>query len=205
MKESEVKGPNRFFSEALVEAKEKYAEWKKARESKAEQDLQKLSKKPAPFKHVKVTLKIKKKHYSIICGAFSHFESSLFSVYFKVNKCTTAQRVVIDPSDMPICECSAEQGTVCGPDSNCLNRMLQFECTTKCPAQEKCMNQRFSKREYADLEPYRALNRGWGLKTKQGIVCILNVQVPTCLLKLTCLNFGVSLLKFLIFNAALHC
>jgi hypothetical protein len=41
---------------ALVEAKEKYAEWKKARENKAEQDLQKLSKKPAPFKHVKVEL-----------------------------------------------------------------------------------------------------------------------------------------------------
>lgn len=41
---------------ALVEAKEKYAEWKKARENKAEQDLQKMSKKPAPFKHIKVTL-----------------------------------------------------------------------------------------------------------------------------------------------------
>lgn len=43
-----------FIYLALVEAKEKYAEWKKAKENKAEQDLQKMSKKPAPFKHIKV-------------------------------------------------------------------------------------------------------------------------------------------------------
>lgn len=70
---------------------------------------------------------------------------------------------------MPICECLAQQESHCGPDCNCLNRMLQFECTSKCPALDKCQNQRFVKREYAELEPYRALNRGWGLKTKQGL------------------------------------
>ena len=41
---------------ALVEAKEKYAEWRTAQENKAEQDLQKMSKKPAPYKHIKVVI-----------------------------------------------------------------------------------------------------------------------------------------------------
>lgn len=43
----------RHFS-ALVEAKEKYAGWQKAQEEKAEKDLEKLSKKPAAYKHLKV-------------------------------------------------------------------------------------------------------------------------------------------------------
>ena len=48
-----------LFVTALLEAKEKYDEWKKVQESKAELDLQKLnkklSKKPPPYKHVKVS------------------------------------------------------------------------------------------------------------------------------------------------------
>ena len=42
------------MSSALAEAKEKYAEWRTLQESKAEQDLQKMSKKPAPYKQIKV-------------------------------------------------------------------------------------------------------------------------------------------------------
>ena len=48
-----------FFFPALVEAKQKYAEWRTAQENKAEQDLQKMSKKPAPYKHLKVRRGIK--------------------------------------------------------------------------------------------------------------------------------------------------
>ena len=44
-----------FCCSALVEAKEKYAEWRTAQENKAEQDLQKMSRKPAPYKHIKVS------------------------------------------------------------------------------------------------------------------------------------------------------
>jgi hypothetical protein len=98
---------------------------------------------------------------------------NLLTFCLQINKCTTAQRILIDPNDMPICECSTTQNTFCGPDSNCLNRMLQFECTQKCPAGEKCQNQRFVKREYAEVEPFRALSRGWGLRAKEGwLVCL---------------------------------
>ena len=43
-----------IFSTALAEAQVKYAEWQKAQEEKAEKDLEKLSKKPAVYKHIKV-------------------------------------------------------------------------------------------------------------------------------------------------------
>ena len=49
---------------ALVEAKEKYTEWRIEQENKAEQDLQKMSKKPAPYKHIRVSLS-----YAIFCLA----------------------------------------------------------------------------------------------------------------------------------------
>lgn len=125
---------------ALAEAKEKYAEWRTLQESKAEQDLQKMSKKPAPYKQI------------------------------KVNKCTTAIRIVIDPSELPMCDCSASNESPCGPESNCLNRMLQFECyPQRCPGKENCQNQRFQKRQYVDCEPFRTLHRGWGLRCKEDV------------------------------------
>ena len=49
------------FSAALVEAQEKYTEWQKAQEEKAEKDLEKLSKKPAVYKHIKVYIFKKRK------------------------------------------------------------------------------------------------------------------------------------------------
>ncbi|XP_015754821.1 PREDICTED: histone-lysine N-methyltransferase NSD2-like isoform X2 [Acropora digitifera] len=130
----------KVFKKALAEAKEKYAEWRTLQESKAEQDLQKMSKKPAPYKQI------------------------------KVNKCTTAVRIVIDPSELPMCDCSASNESPCGPESNCLNRMLQFECyPQRCPGKENCQNQRFQKRQYVDCEPFRTLHRGWGLRCKEDV------------------------------------
>ncbi|XP_068708846.1 histone-lysine N-methyltransferase NSD2-like isoform X2 [Montipora foliosa] len=130
----------KVFKRALAEAKEKYAEWRTAQENKAEQDLQKMSKKPAPYKHI------------------------------KVNKCTTAIRILIDPSELPVCDCLPDSENPCGPESNCLNRMLQFECyPQRCPAKENCHNQRFQKRQYVACEPFRTLHRGWGLKCKEDV------------------------------------
>lgn len=41
-----------------------------------------------------------------------------------------------------------------------------YECHPQvCPAKESCHNQRFQKRQYPDLLPYRTESRGWGLKT----------------------------------------
>lgn len=95
-----------------------------------------------------------------------------------MNKYTTAVRIVIDPSELPVCDCSADSENPCGPESNCLNRMLQFECNPqRCPPKENCQNQRFQKKQYVDCEPFRTLHRGWGLRCKEGEWCDLNLDV----------------------------
>lgn len=45
-------------------------------------------------------------------------------------------------------------------------RLLLTECDPEvCPAGKRCNNQRFEKREYPPLLPYKTQGRGWGLKT----------------------------------------
>lgn len=64
------------------------------------------------------------------------------------------------------CNCDANEPFPCGPDSDCLNRLLLTECDpTVCPAGDRCNNQRFEKREYPPMVPYKTQGRGWGLKT----------------------------------------
>lgn len=50
-------------------------------------------------------------------------------------------------------------------DSECINRMLLYECHAQvCPAGEMCQNQCFTKRQYSEVEIFRTLSRGWGLR-----------------------------------------
>ncbi|XP_072378202.1 uncharacterized protein [Diabrotica undecimpunctata] len=76
----------------------------------------------------------------------------------------------LDLSNTTACECDPHQVNPCGPDSNCLNRLLLTECHPEvCPAGKHCKNQSFEKREYPTLVPYRTETRGWGLKTLEPI------------------------------------
>lgn len=71
-----------------------------------------------------------------------------------------------DLSEIPRCECKPDQENPCSSDTECLNRMLMYECSPAvCPAKEACGNQRFQKRQYPESTPYRTESRGWGLKT----------------------------------------
>ncbi|KAF5304180.1 hypothetical protein FQR65_LT08074 [Abscondita terminalis] len=73
-------------------------------------------------------------------------------------------------SNTTSCECNPSQENPCGPDSVCINRLLLTECDPNvCPAKEKCNNQRFEKRQYPPLTPYKTQGRGWGLKTLASI------------------------------------
>lgn len=109
-----------------------------------------------------------------------NYDLSKCCFLFQVNKCTTAVRIVIDPSELPMCDCSASNESPCGPESNCLNRMLQFECyPQRCPGKENCQNQRFQKRQYVDCEPFRTLHRGWGLRCKEGEMLAMFFHIAT--------------------------
>ncbi|XP_049778500.1 histone-lysine N-methyltransferase NSD3 [Schistocerca cancellata] len=71
-----------------------------------------------------------------------------------------------DVSNMTPCDCDPKSENPCGPDSDCLNRILLVECSPLvCRAGDRCGNQCFEKREYPELQPYLTEDRGWGLKT----------------------------------------
>lgn len=76
------------------------------------------------------------------------------------------QIVTADLSEIPRCNCKATDENPCGMDSECINRMLMYECHPQvCAAGERCQNQCFTKREYTTVEIFRTLSRGWGLRS----------------------------------------
>ncbi|XP_044272222.1 histone-lysine N-methyltransferase NSD3 [Tribolium madens] len=88
-------------------------------------------------------------------------------IRIKVNKPVGNVRLFDgNTSNTTSCDCDPNHPHPCGPDSDCLNRLLLTECNPDvCPAGERCNNQCFEKREYPPLVPHRTLFRGWGLKT----------------------------------------
>ncbi|XP_076040587.1 histone-lysine N-methyltransferase NSD2-like isoform X2 [Oratosquilla oratoria] len=76
----------------------------------------------------------------------------------------------LDSASVNKCDCNSEMENPCGSDDKCINRMLMFECIREvCTAKDKCMNQRFQRRQYPDLSCFKTSARGWGLKTNQEI------------------------------------
>ena len=70
------------------------------------------------------------------------------------------------------CDCNPHKENPCGEESNCINRMLMYECDPHvCEAAKlgKCQNQRFAKRQYPALQVHRSEGRGWGLKSTDPI------------------------------------
>ncbi|MBZ3886765.1 Histone-lysine N-methyltransferase NSD3 [Sciurus carolinensis] len=126
---------------ALEEAAKRFQELKAQRESKEALEIEKNSRKPPPYKHIKANKVIGK-----------------------------VQIQVADLSEIPRCNCKPADENPCGLESECLNRMLQYECHPQvCPAGDRCQNQCFTKRLYPDAEIIKTERRGWGLRTKRSI------------------------------------
>lgn len=80
------------------------------------------------------------------------------------------QIITADLSEIPRCNCKASDENPCGADSECINRMLMYECHPQvCAAGERCQNQAFTKRQYTPVEIYRTLSCGWGLRAVSDI------------------------------------
>ncbi|XP_071166810.1 histone-lysine N-methyltransferase NSD2-like isoform X1 [Mytilus edulis] len=127
----------KIFSKGVYEATEAFKVWKAVKANKEQVEKERQDRKPAPFKYVKTNLPI---------GSVQIYKADL--------------------TEIPRCECKPEQDNPCSSDTDCLNRMLMYEChPAVCPAGEKCQNQRYQKREYPDSEPYKVPGKGWGLKT----------------------------------------
>ncbi|XP_040202163.1 histone-lysine N-methyltransferase NSD3 isoform X5 [Rana temporaria] len=132
---------NKTFKKALEEAAKRFHELKAQRESKEALEVERNSRKPPPYKHIRNNKPVGK-----------------------------IQIQVADISEIPRCNCRSSDESPCGLDSQCLNRMLLYECHPQvCPAGEQCQNQSFTKRLYPETELFRTERRGWGLLCKRDI------------------------------------
>ncbi|XP_062274310.1 histone-lysine N-methyltransferase NSD3 isoform X2 [Scomber scombrus] len=130
---------NKTFKKALEEAARRFQELKAQRESREALEQERNSRKPPPYKFIKSNKPVGK-----------------------------VQVHVADLSEIPRCNCRPTDEHPCSLDSQCLNRMLQYECHPQvCPAGDNCENQCFSKRLYAETEVIKTEGRGWGLRTNQ--------------------------------------
>uniref|UniRef100_A0A8D2ZYR2 Histone-lysine N-methyltransferase NSD3 n=1 Tax=Scophthalmus maximus TaxID=52904 RepID=A0A8D2ZYR2_SCOMX len=132
---------NKTFKKALEEAARRFQELKAQRESREALEQERNSRKPPPYKLIKSNKPVGK-----------------------------VQVHVADLSEIPRCNCRPADEHPCSLDSQCLNRMLQYECHPQvCPAGDSCENQCFSKRLYAETEVMKTDGRGWGLTTNQAL------------------------------------
>uniref|UniRef100_A0A3P9I1R9 Histone-lysine N-methyltransferase NSD3 n=1 Tax=Oryzias latipes TaxID=8090 RepID=A0A3P9I1R9_ORYLA len=132
---------NKTFKNALEEAARRFQELKAQRESREALEQERNSRKPPPYKVIKSNKPVGK-----------------------------VQMHVADLSEIPRCNCKPVDEHPCSIDSQCLNRMLQYECHPQvCPAGDNCENQNFTKRLYAETEVVKTEGRGWGLQTNQAL------------------------------------
>uniref|UniRef100_A0A674N6H2 Histone-lysine N-methyltransferase NSD3 n=1 Tax=Takifugu rubripes TaxID=31033 RepID=A0A674N6H2_TAKRU len=130
---------NKTFKKALEEAARRFQELKAQRESREALEQERNSRKPPPYKFIKSNKPVGK-----------------------------VQMHVADLSEIQRCNCRPTDEHPCGLHSQCLNRMLQYECHPQvCPAGDNCENQGFTKRLYAETEVVKTADRGWGLKANQ--------------------------------------
>ncbi|XP_034961736.2 histone-lysine N-methyltransferase, H3 lysine-36 specific isoform X6 [Zootoca vivipara] len=140
-KDKMAKGVDGIYKKALQEAAVRFEELKTQKELRQLQEDKKNDKKPPPYKHIKVNRPVGK-----------------------------VQIFTADLSEIPRCNCKTADENPCGLDSECINRMLLYEChPAVCPAGERCQNQCFTKRQYPEVEIFRTLARGWGLQAKRDI------------------------------------
>lgn len=115
---------------------------------------------------------VAKPRISWMCLTFLlRFLPLIHDLVFQANKVIGKVQIhVADLSEIPRCNCKPADENPCGLESECLNRMLQYECHPQvCPAGERCQNQCFTKRLYPDAEVIKTERRGWGLRTKRSI------------------------------------
>ncbi|XP_054726099.1 nuclear receptor binding SET domain protein isoform X2 [Anastrepha obliqua] len=91
-------------------------------------------------------------------------------VRIKVNRAVYPVKLHIDLEKVSKCECKMDDEDPCGPNSNCLNRVLYHECNPKvCPAGERCQNQMLESRLSPRLDVVYLKERGFGLVCRQPI------------------------------------
>ncbi|KAF8966903.1 hypothetical protein BDZ97DRAFT_1917169 [Flammula alnicola] len=74
------------------------------------------------------------------------------------------------------CDCTYEHGVdscdeACGPYSDCINRLTQVECLEDdCRCRSYCQNQRFQRKQYANIDIVLTEKKGYGLRAEEDLL-----------------------------------
>lgn len=135
------RGISGVFKKALQEAEETFRAVSLARQQQEEVKIAENGKKPAPYRHIRFNKPV---------GSVQIHAAAL--------------------SEIAKCSCRRTDPNPCGQESECLNRMLMYEChPAVCPAGDRCQNQRFQKCEYPATEIFKTSWGGWGLRSKVSV------------------------------------
>jgi SET domain-containing protein len=91
-------------------------------------------------------------------------------------ECTYANKTIGTTDPALECDCQEEYDTAtktnhaCGEDSDCINRATKMECLGDCSCGRKCQNQRFQRKQYADVTVIKTDKKGFGLRANKDMV-----------------------------------
>ncbi|CAK7892280.1 histone-lysine N-methyltransferase, H3 lysine-36 specific [[Candida] anglica] len=79
-------------------------------------------------------------------------------------------------NEIMTCDCVEEWNSenqcnmACGEDSDCINRVTSVECVnSQCTCGENCQNQRFQRKQYAQVAVIQTEKKGYGLRAQEDI------------------------------------
>lgn len=109
---------------------------------------------------------------------FDHFpdvKEEACSTFQVINDCLYGSRNMgSSDHDALDCDCAEEwrddMNHACGEDSDCINRATKIECVDgDCNCGEGCQNQRFQRKQYADVSVIKTDKKGFGLRANQDL------------------------------------
>ncbi|KAB2573008.1 WW/Rsp5/WWP [Lasiodiplodia theobromae] len=87
-----------------------------------------------------------------------------------IESCTYGNKSMGQTEHALECDCAEEwdaesrKNLACGEDSDCINRATKMECVGDCGCGPNCQNQRFLRKQYADVTVFKTEKKGYGLR-----------------------------------------
>ncbi|KAJ5055900.1 histone-lysine N-methyltransferase [Bipolaris maydis] len=90
-----------------------------------------------------------------------------------LTECTYANKTIGTTDPALECDCQEEydpatrKNHACGEDSDCINRATKMECVGDCGCGRRCQNQRFQRKQYANVAVIKTEKKGFGLRANK--------------------------------------
>ncbi|KAJ6029989.1 uncharacterized protein N7446_000948 [Penicillium canescens] len=97
------------------------------------------------------------------------------ATFEQINGCSYANKYMGYTEHAMECDCAEEwepkigQNLACGEDSDCINRATKIECVGDCGCGSDCRNQRFQKRQFAQVSVIKTEKKGFGLRAETNL------------------------------------